>query len=115
MKIFRKIRLSALTKGIFSKYVLYAIGEILLVVVGILIALYLNNNKDISDRLEKQKNHLVLIKEELENNLLILEDEDKELSIIITNIRDLINLGYQENSTEEIDELKLTKGQDRLK
>ena len=108
MKIFRKIRLSSLTRGRFSKYILYAIGEILLVVVGILIALYLNNKKDISDRQEKQKNHLVLIKEELKNNLLTLEDEDKELSKIIANIRDLINLGSSDNSSEDINELELS-------
>ncbi|AGC78091.1 hypothetical protein DDD_2964 [Nonlabens dokdonensis DSW-6] len=32
-----------LTENKFSKYLLYAIGEIVLVVIGILIALYINN------------------------------------------------------------------------
>jgi len=47
---FRKIRQSLMTEnnpsppaGRFSKYLLYAIGEILLVVIGILIALQINN------------------------------------------------------------------------
>ena len=108
MKIFRKIRLDTLTKVSFSKYIIYAIGEIFLVVIGILIALYLNNKKDISDREEKQNNHLVLIKEELENNLIILKEEDKDLSKIIVNIRDLINLVNSENLAEEISELELS-------
>ena len=43
IKIFRKIRQKLLTENKFSNYLLYAIGEILLVVIGILIALYINN------------------------------------------------------------------------
>ena len=40
---FRRIRQGLLSQNRFSKYLLYAIGEILLVVVGILIALSINN------------------------------------------------------------------------
>ena len=109
MKIFRKIRFNSLTKGSFSKYFLYAIGEIILVVIGILIALYINNNKAISDSQEKQKNHLTLIKEELENNVLILEKEEKTLSNIIVNIRDIINLANSVKSKENVDEINLSE------
>jgi len=43
IKFFRQIRQRLLTENKFSKYLLYAIGEILLVVIGILIALQINN------------------------------------------------------------------------
>ena len=43
IKLFGKIRQKLLTENKFSKYLLYAIGEILLVVIGILIALNVNN------------------------------------------------------------------------
>lgn len=43
IKLFRKIRQKMLTENKFSKYLLYAIGEILLVVIGIIIALQINN------------------------------------------------------------------------
>ena len=43
IKFFRKIRQKMLAEKKFSKYLLYAIGEIVLVVVGILIALQVNN------------------------------------------------------------------------
>ena len=43
MKFFRKFRLKQLTENKFSRYLLYAIGEIVLVVIGILIALQINN------------------------------------------------------------------------
>ena len=43
IKFFRKIRQSLLAENKFSKYLIYAIGEIALVVIGILIALQINN------------------------------------------------------------------------
>jgi hypothetical protein len=38
IKFFKKIRQNMLTEKKFSKYLIYAIGEIILVVIGILIA-----------------------------------------------------------------------------
>jgi hypothetical protein len=43
IKFFRRIRQSLLSENKFSKYLFYAIGEIVLVVIGILIALQVNN------------------------------------------------------------------------
>ena len=43
IKFFRKIRQRLLSENKFSKYLLYALGEIVLVVIGILIALRINN------------------------------------------------------------------------
>ena len=43
IKFFRKIRQDMINENRASKYLLYAIGEIVLVVIGILIALQINN------------------------------------------------------------------------
>ena len=43
LRFFRQIRHRLLTDNKFSKYLLYAVGEILLVVIGILIALQIDN------------------------------------------------------------------------
>jgi hypothetical protein len=43
IKFFRKIRQKMLTENKFSKYLIYAIGEIVLVMIGILLALQVNN------------------------------------------------------------------------
>ena len=43
IKFFRKIRQNLLAEGKTSKYLKYAIGEIILVVIGILIAISINN------------------------------------------------------------------------
>ena len=53
LRFFRRIRQRLLAGNRFSKYLLYAVGEILLVVVGILIAIQVDNwNEDRKKRLE---------------------------------------------------------------
>jgi hypothetical protein len=51
IKFFRRIRKKLLDEGNLKRYLIYAIGEILLVVIGILIALQINNwNEDRKSR-----------------------------------------------------------------
>ena len=59
IKFFRKIRYDLMEKNKTGKYLKYAIGEILLVVIGILIALQINNKNEI--RKDKIREHAVLI------------------------------------------------------
>ncbi len=64
IKFFRRIRQRLLSENKFSKYLIYAFGEIILVVIGILIALQINtwNQNRIDLKIEKQ-----LLSELLEN------------------------------------------------
>lgn len=56
MKLFRKIRFDLMNTGKTAKYLKYAIGEIILVVIGILIALQINNaNEDRKARKQEIK------------------------------------------------------------
>ncbi|MDX1478583.1 MAG: DUF6090 family protein [Saprospiraceae bacterium] len=56
LPFFRRIRKSLLESGRLSKYLLYAMGEILLVVIGILIALQVNNwNMERASQTEEQR------------------------------------------------------------
>ncbi len=56
IKFFRKIRYDLMEKNKTGKYFKYAIGEIILVMVGILLALQVNNwNKNRQDRVSEQK------------------------------------------------------------
>jgi hypothetical protein len=65
IKFFRKIRQKMLTENKFSKYLIYAIGEILLVIVGILIALNINNSNE-----ERKSNQRILsVFNDLQENL----------------------------------------------
>ncbi len=58
INFFRKIRHRLFSQNKFSKYLLYAVGEIVLVVIGILIALQINNWNE--TRKIKQKESLIL-------------------------------------------------------
>jgi hypothetical protein len=56
IKFFRKIRQNLLSKGKTGKYLKYAIGEIILVMVGILLALQVTNwNSERKDRISERK------------------------------------------------------------
>jgi len=73
IKLFRTIRQRMLKENRFSRYFLYAIGEIVLVVIGILIALQINMwNEGRKDRVKEQVVLTRLI-EEFNSNLLQLD------------------------------------------
>ena len=65
IKFFRKIRQKLLTENKFSKYLIYAIGEIILVVIGILIALQINNNNELNKQRAKEVQFLKNLKSDL--------------------------------------------------
>ena len=73
IKFFRKIRKKLLTENKFSKYLLYAIGEIVLVVIGILIALQINNLNENRKNKEFEKEMLTQIQTNLKKDKLTLE------------------------------------------
>ena len=60
IKFFRKIRQKLIDEGNLKRYLIYAIGEILLVMIGILLALQINNwnsnrmNRQLEDKILKQ-------------------------------------------------------------
>ena len=68
IKFFRKIRQNLLTENKFGKYLLYAIGEILLVVIGILIALQLNIKQENISNQNKIDKYLSLLLKDLEKD-----------------------------------------------
>ncbi len=77
LKLFRNIRQNLLAEGKTSKYLKYAIGEIILVVVGILIALQINNwNENRKERFIEQK---------------ILLSLNNDLETDIVNMRSMIS------------------------
>jgi len=73
IKFFRKIRQKLLTENKFSKYLIYAIGEIILVVIGILIALQINNWNQSKQNQKLELEYLVGIKSNLNDDIDELE------------------------------------------
>jgi hypothetical protein len=74
IKFFRKIRQRLLTESKFSKYLLYAIGEIILVVIGILIALQINNWNEERKTKQRLNDFLTEIQNDLSDNILKAND-----------------------------------------
>lgn len=69
IKFFRSIRYSLVEKNKTSKYFKYAIGEIVLVVIGILIALQINNWNEIQKTRRWEDRFLIDLRNELKNDL----------------------------------------------
>jgi len=86
----------------FSKYFLYAIGEILLVVIGIVIALAISKwNNEANDRETEQK-LLYELSQGIKNDKLLIENELLKTNKAITDVKKLDSLLKQE--TPEPDE-----------
>ena len=101
IKFFRKIRQKLLTENKFSKYLFYAIGEIILVVIGILIALYINN-------LNTEKQDSINLNGYLNNiskNIKLDEANLEQISIFrdssIIGSKYFMNIIEQENMSKE--------------
>ena len=75
---FRRIRKRLISKEQIWKYLLYALGEIILVVLGILIALYINNSND--NRATEKEISSLFVKTSIE-----LESNINQINSIITN------------------------------
>lgn len=86
---FRKIRLRFLSKKSLGKYLLYAIGEILLVVMGILIAVQINNLNEVQKSRQKE---IVLLSEMHKNLNSDLEDLERNIAgnIIRLNSNEIV-------------------------
>jgi len=81
IKFFRKIRQKLLTEKKFSKYLIYAIGEIVLVVIGILIALQINNWNEDQKNKALEKNMLENLAENLEQNCDMLKSRIRSITL----------------------------------
>ncbi len=95
IKFFRKIRQNLLSEGKTGKYLKYAVGEIVLVVIGILIALQVNNWNEIKKSKSESNRLLIDLKSELEEDIenfksLQTEYNDWQLQIkyILDNVLD---------------------------
>jgi len=91
IKFFRHIRRSLINQNQMGKYFKYAIGEILLVVIGILIALQINNWNNYQKDLEKEQKILRQLKEEYTKNLAQLQQKITMRNDMITAASKVLN------------------------
>ncbi|QBA65331.1 DUF6090 family protein [Muriicola soli] len=90
IKFFRKIRQQLISDNRIGKYLFYAIGEILLVVIGIVIALQIDNwNENRKSRL-KEKVLLNQLKQEFTNDLNQIRNKTQQRNNIIYSSKKLL-------------------------
>ena len=91
IKFFRKIRQNLIMENKTSKYIKYAIGEIVLVMIGILLALQVNNWNE-QRKLNNEEQHL-------------LEDLHSEFNVNLENLKTnmLINQNNQKATIDLLD------------
>ncbi len=91
IKFFRKIRQRLLSENKISKYLIYAVGEIILVVIGILIAIQLNDYNQEGKERNEEMSFLQNLK------------DDIELDIQELTLRDSILIGYQSSQEKGLE------------
>lgn len=100
ISLFRKIRQQLLSQNRVTRYLAYAVGEILLVVIGILIALQVNNWNE-SRKFEAESNKLTQdINAEFQDNRIVLKERIADLEVATDHVRRVLSLMNAEH--EEI-------------
>ncbi|GAA4268159.1 DUF6090 family protein [Hyunsoonleella aestuarii] len=106
IKFFRNIRKKLLAEGNTSKYLKYAIGEIILVVIGILIALQINNWNEGRKLLDKRDNLISSLIEDFEYNT----KENKNILLLyekqLNTMDNYFHLISKTNQTVSVDSLR---------
>lgn len=100
IKFFRKIRQNLLSEGKIGKYLKYAFGEIVLVMIGILLALQVNNWNE--NRKERQEEHLALksLQKEFLESLELFNRSQRHNKMIFDSMKYLLHL----LDTDQVDE-----------
>ncbi|WP_394746747.1 DUF6090 family protein [Spongiimicrobium salis] len=98
IKFFRKIRQNLLSEGKTGTYLKYAIGEIVLVVIGILIALQINNWKENSKEKDLEQSYYCLLLDDIKQDKLQVNTLKKLVSERITYSNKAISEIQKENS-----------------
>jgi len=105
IKIFRKIRKTLVSQGNVTKYLAYAIGEIVLVVIGILIALQVNNWNASKKLRQEEQVYLTSLHTEFSTNLHLINKDIAKSEKLIGSLGKLLTLfdGKQLQKTPEKD------------
>jgi hypothetical protein len=101
IKFFIKIRQNTLSEGKTGKYLKYAIGEIILVVIGILIALQINNWNENRKAEKIELTYLIRLKNDLAKDTVYLKNKMQYLKGERAKIYEFVHQLYNVQKTEE--------------
>jgi hypothetical protein len=103
---FRKVRRKLADEHQFLKYSRYAVGEIVLVVIGILIALQINNWNQNQNEQNKIKEYAVSLIQDLEHDIVMTSQIQRQNIEIVARI-DSLNSYTQNRKIEDISNLAM--------
>ena len=101
LKFFRNIRKQFIEEKKISNYLLYAVGEIVLVVIGILIALAIDNANELSIKKEKEQIYLMGLKDEFQTSKIKLQELMRVNRASYEAAKDIVHLMDQEENPPE--------------
>ncbi len=105
MKIFNKQRFQILRGNRFTKYITYALGEIILVVIGILIALGISNWNEV----KKEERQTLALKsrvlKQVDNDLVVIEKFQKELDTLQQGYLSILDRPYDESMVKPMNKV----------
>ena len=81
-----------LTQNKFGQYLIYAFGEIILVIIGILIALAINDQSKKKDNNKLRDSYIIQLNDEVDSNIKNLNDYEDETTQILTELDTLIKI-----------------------
>ncbi|WP_040280058.1 hypothetical protein [Psychroserpens damuponensis] len=110
VNFFRRIRQQLLSKNKFSKYLIYAIGEIVLVIIGILIALAINENAQNNNNLKLRDLYIIQLNDEANRNIERLIEHKDFTAVMLKEIDTLVNILY----FKDYDNPKIAEKSDRI-
>lgn len=96
IKFFRKFRQKLLTENKFTKYLIYVIGEIVLVVIGILLALQINNSNERRKTEILELQYLIRLEKDLSSDIEYFDRRINESETLIKGHYFYIHQAYLE-------------------
>lgn len=104
IKFFRKIRQNLLNEGKTSKYFKYAIGEIILVVIGILIALQINNWNETKKQKKQLDSIYITVQQNLKTDLVNIKEPIEFYETLDSTLTKVLTTTYSTAFLDSINE-----------
>lgn len=101
LKFYRRIKRKLIDDGNLKKYLIYAVGEILLVVIGILIALQINNWNEWKKERVREHEILIVLAENLETNIETLKKNIDYLHFLDRSSEAVLESIYQKHPYDD--------------
>jgi hypothetical protein len=102
IKFFRNIRQNLLLEGKTEKYLKYAIGEIILVVIGIFLAIQLNDLNEKRKDNEKELSFLSELKDDINLDIINLSESDSLFASYQSSCNKALELFYKAKTVQDI-------------